>query len=84
MALSKTIVFKGIVVRNAYIRITPVTISPGNSSMEFRIGFLSGPEADVFDSVINKCPYSLLGENPLKQAYAYLKTTAEFSDAEDC
>jgi hypothetical protein len=30
------------------------------------------------------CTYDINGENPIKQAYVYLKTTSEFANAKDC
>jgi hypothetical protein len=37
-----------------------------------------------FAEYLFDCAYDVSGENPLKQAYEYLKTQLEFSNAIDC
>ena len=37
-----------------------------------------------FNTKTYSCAYDINGENPIKQAYLYLKTLPEFASATDC
>lgn len=84
MALRKTVDFKGIVVTNAYIRVTILTIHPGRGRMEFSGELLADPESVPFDVLSEECAYVLEGGNPVRQAYDHLKTLEKYAGAEDC
>jgi hypothetical protein len=67
---------------NAYINVNNVKIEKAYANAIFYIfkkknGQLLNQKAYSFD-------YDLNGENPIKQAYQFLKTLPEFSDAVDC
>lgn len=84
MALRKTINFKELIVQNAYIRVSTLTILPGNTRMEFTVHSLVNAESDPFDAYIEESAYALEGGNPIRQAYDHLKTLEKFHGAEDC
>lgn len=84
MAISKDVEFKGIKVKDAYITVRCPTIHAGNDRVSFGVHFSVTPDSGAFDSIIAECGYDLLGDNPVEQAYLYLKTLPEFSDATDC
>lgn len=84
MAIKKTIEFKGVVVDKAYIRVVTPTIRPGNKQFEFVVQFMATAEHQPFTVSTFEAAYDLLGDNPLKQAYAHLKSLEEFSDVVDC
>lgn len=86
MALSTTFeVSKGLFAPNAYLRVNNISIVHDD---------VAGVTVNVYaDSENTKEPvktlcygfeYDLNGENAVKQAYSYLKTLPEFSEAEDC
>ncbi|MNE02451.1 hypothetical protein D3C80_949270 [compost metagenome] len=84
MALKKTFGFKGVLVEDGYIRVMTPAIHPGNISFEFAVHYMATPEDESLKADVYNAPYTLLGGNPIEQAYEYLKTLPEFSDAIDC
>lgn len=84
MALTKAIEFKGIPVAAAYVRVSSLTILSGNSRMEFYVSYLSGPDSVAFDGRFDSCGYDIEGNDPINQAYIYLKTLADFEGFTDC
>jgi len=84
MALKQTINFRGISIENAYIRISGVTISPGNERLDFVVHYTASSSEMPFNNESIQCSYNLHGENPIQQGYEYLKTLPDFSDATDC
>jgi hypothetical protein len=86
MALKKSFeVSPGLMAQDAYFRVSNVSIVRGEPA---------GATVQVFASedhtqkpVQVRCygfEYSLDGANPIKQAYAHLKTLPEFAGATDC
>lgn len=84
MAFSKTVEFKEITVPNAYVRVSTLTILPGNERMEFMVHIMVNAEADPFEAYIEEAAYALEGGNPIRQAYDRLKILERFQGAEDC
>jgi|LakMenEpi03Aug12_release.lakeMendotaPanAssembly.Ray.scaffolds.fasta_scaffold166234_3 hypothetical protein len=85
MALSKTItITSGLVVDDAYIRVDSVCI-PEKSLMQFLAqAYKDNSQQHPFWHVQMSCPYDITGDNPIRQAYLYLKTLPEFASATDC
>jgi hypothetical protein len=84
MALRKTIVMpQGYEVENAYHRIESLTVHP-KDAMTFMLRGYADVTKPSFIEFVMTCEYSLDGDNPIKQAYEFLKTTSEFDGAEDC
>lgn len=84
MALKKTVVmFDGKQIVDAYFRIDSLTVHP-TEAMSFCIRGYENVSKPSFIEFVMSCPYRLLGENPLVQAYNYAKTTPEFEGCEDC
>jgi hypothetical protein len=53
--------------------------------MQFNVySHIDGQTVPFFAEYLFDCPYDVSGENPLKQAYEYLKTQLEFAGATDC
>lgn len=84
MAIAKTIDFKGIVVNDAYIRVTNPTISEDKSTITADLSFYAYKGAPEFDKSRFTCAYDLEGYNPIKQGYDYIKTLEQYSGAVDC
>lgn len=84
MALRKSVVFKGISIPAAYLRVASPTIHTGNAMMSFGLLHSATPEDGVFDVVAMECKYELYGENPIKQAYEHIKSLKEFEGCIDC
>jgi hypothetical protein len=89
MALKKSINFKGIEIKDAYIRIS--RFDGDKNTLSFGVSFHSDPNAQAFDNktyLLNDAEagvvYVLDGDNPIKQAYQFLKTLPEFAGAVDC
>lgn len=84
MALRVNVNYKGIPVPDAYIALSALTIEHDKQSMSFNALHHAAQWAESFTGVAYGCPYNLEGENPYKQAYAYLKTLPEFEGYTDC
>ena len=85
MALQKNIELNtGIKVNNAYLRIDSVTINQKQNINFFLKSYVSNESNLSFYDQEFTTTYNIDGENPIKQAYLYLKTLPEFADAVDC
>lgn len=83
MALSKNINYKGIDVSNAYIKVW--RIDGDKTTLKCGVGYYASSSShDLFKSETYEFSYNINGENPIQQAYEYLKTLPEFSGATDC
>jgi hypothetical protein len=82
MALLKNAEFKGIKINGAYHRVWNVYVT--KDEIEFGLGFHVDANSERINSLAYKCAYNLAGDNPIKQAYLYLKTLPEFAGAVDC
>ena len=85
MALSKTIYTpQGFEATNAYYKVENVCLID-KTNMQFALkAYKNNKENVAFLDVPYKCEYNLTGENPIKQAYEYLKTLPDFVGATDC
>lgn len=85
MAILKTVQTAfGLEVVDAHHRVENVALVAKNKiSFQVRSRVDAGQEM-VFNEMHVECQYDINGENPIAQAYAYLKTLDEFADAVDC
>lgn len=85
MALSKTVTTpQGFEAVSAYHRVESVSVQ-GKTELVFLISsYKNSTQSLSFASSRVVCPYDITGGNVFQQAYAYLKTTQEFSSAIDC
>jgi hypothetical protein len=83
MALKKTVITPhGFKAENAYHRVENVKLQNKNTIL-FHVRSYKDSTSCFFHEQFVSCSYEIDGENPIKQAYEYLKTTKEFSTAED-
>lgn len=84
MALQKTVVTRqGIEIPDAYFKIVNTMLN-GKTSMAFVVSFAKDSLLPAIDSTAYDCEYDIQGDNPIRQAYKYLKTLPEFEGAIDC
>jgi len=84
MALNKTTTSsQGFEAVNAYHRVEGMYLIT-NQSMTFRVRAYKDVAFPAFADNGYYCAYDINGENPIKQAYEYLKTLPEFANATDC
>jgi len=85
MAFTKTVTTPcGFSATNAYLRVEGVRLNTKtNISFNLR-SYKENSNLPHFADVEYTCAYSLIGANPIAQAYTYLKTLPEFVDAIDC
>jgi|SaaInlStandDraft_3_1057020.scaffolds.fasta_scaffold66807_2 hypothetical protein len=81
MALLQNKEVKGFNLSGVYIKVEKFIGT--KDTLIINISMKSGKDAPHFDLVDYGCPYNLEGDNPIKQAYAYLKTLPEFEGASD-
>jgi hypothetical protein len=82
MALTKTVETQfGITVSNSYIRVEYPALT--KDTLSFHVRMYASVSKPFFDEKVFSCDYDILGENPFKQAYKYIKSLSEFSDATD-
>lgn len=81
MLLQTSMILNGITISPCYIVVGAISISADRSEMSFITEYKSGVDADVFKTDCFTCNYSLSGDNPEIQAYAYLKSLDKFCEA---
>ena len=85
MALQKSTTSpQGFNADNAYHRVENVSLLNKNSLNFMVLSYASASNNVSFQADAYNCDYDLEGDNPIKQAYEYLKTLPEFSGATDC
>jgi hypothetical protein len=87
MALSQTVQLtdnfdERITFQNAYIKVIHVSSTKEMGIITYKL-FKGQSEKELVEKVI-QFSIDLDGPNPIKQAYQFLKTLPEFSDAVDC
>lgn len=84
MALAQTVDSDfGVSIENAYHRVEGVQLVT-KDRIFFSVKSYKDVEKPNFASCGYECFYDLDGDNPIKQAYEYLKTLPKFADATDC
>lgn len=84
MALNKTVTTpQGFEANGAYHRVSFVRLD-GKDKIVFIVSSSKDKTSSSFEDHSFEATYDLEGGNPIKQAYLHLKTTHQFSDAEDC
>jgi hypothetical protein len=84
MALAKTVLsVHGFQAVNAYHRVEGVQVEKDRMAFQVR-SYKDNTGLPHFSDSSFNCAYDLVGNNPLMQAYEYLKTLPEFADATDC
>jgi hypothetical protein len=80
MGLKADVTYMGIPVSQAYLKLE--NFRGSKNSLQFGIGtYVARGDAQGFDYNEYECSYSLVGANPIEQAYAYLKTLPQFETA---
>jgi len=84
MALKKTVITpQGFEAQGAYHRINGISIV-GKDKTVLGVSSHKDSELPEFRRFSFEIAYDINAGNPFQQAYAYLKTTDAFKDAEDC
>ena len=84
MALNKTTTTsQGFEAVNAYHRVVGLYLIT-NQMISFCVRSYKDVSFPAFADNGYSCAYAITGENPIKQAYEYLKTLPEFANATDC
>jgi len=82
MALKKEFIFKGITLKDCYIKIC--SFQGDKTSMFVSLGYYANKENEKIENKNFSFAYDLNGANPIAQAYNHLKTLPEFAGATDC
>jgi hypothetical protein len=82
MALSMSVTHRDVPVANAYCRVRSVVVN--KTSMTFDVTWAATSSAIPLLMTEYASTYDLFGDNPIRQAYLYLKTLPEFANAVDC
>lgn len=61
-----------------------VTLGGSKETFSFELVAFKNKDGQELDKKVYSFAYDLNGHNPFRQAYEYLKTTPEFSGANDC
>lgn len=84
MALSKTVTsVHGFQAVNAYHRVEAIALT-SKTELRFHIRSYAATDKPFFSESVLSCAYVLDGQNPIRQAYDYVKTLPEFAGATDC
>lgn len=82
MAIKKTVLYKEIEIKDAYIKVSG--FSGNKSTLQVVVTVQAASGKPIIDSNQISIPYVLDGKNPIAQAYEYLKTLPDFAGAIDC
>jgi hypothetical protein len=82
MALQKTLTIKGVTIPNAYICVGK--FSGTKERYTFQVEIKAAADQEPIVTQEQSCEVDLNGENIIKQAYLFLKSTSEYVDAVDC
>ncbi|WP_338615559.1 hypothetical protein [Pigmentiphaga sp. CHJ604] len=83
MALKKTVTHRGVEVPDCYIKVARYVGT--KSSLSVVVDYKAGADAEpLYDESYFVEPFELYADNPVRQAYLYLKTLPEFAGAVDC
>ena len=86
MALSKTISMylgsRSVDFTNAYARVSEYHGT--KTRMSFVVTWAESAGMEMLKQETYQCDLDINGENPIRQAYLYLKTLPEFANAVDC
>jgi len=84
MALTKSIpTIYGIKIEDAYHRVEGIKLD-SKTSISFTVSSYADKTKQAISSQPYSCEYDLDGDNPITQAYDFLKTLPEFESSEDC
>lgn len=84
MAFRKNITtVHGLNCADAYHRVEGLTLTQKNQ-ISFFVRVYADADKKALDESIFYAPYDLTGDNPIAQAYEYLKSLPEFAGATDC
>lgn len=84
MALQKTIELQnGLIVQDAYNKVVNVGLI-GKDRLRFDVTSHVASDKNAFSSKGYDCSYKLEGQNPIKQAYEFIKSLPEFAGSVDC
>jgi hypothetical protein len=84
MALQKSTEIMGLSTKNAYYQVVSVKELGKNGAIAVVHGFTNDSKEHSFYKNEFAFAYDMSGENPIKQAYEYIKTLPEFADAVNC
>jgi hypothetical protein len=85
MAIKLTVTTpQGFEATNAYHRVESVHLLSKEKIRFFLCAYKSENESSSFDIHTFECAYDLNGDNPIKQAYVFVKTLPDFENATDC
>ena len=82
MAIKSKVIFKGIPINDAYIKVW--RYEGDKEKTLFEAGIYADKDSEMITSQGHQLSLNLDGANTIKQAYEYLKSLPEFSDAVDC
>lgn len=71
----------GFTATGTYSRVENIQLTKDN--LTFNLRHYKEKDLPFFSEDIISCAYDIDGDNPIAQAYKYLKTLDEFKDAED-
>jgi hypothetical protein len=84
MAILKTVLTTyGFEANDSYHRVEYVELL-NKTKIRFSLRSYKSIEFPFFQELFFECAYDLTGDNPIRQAYKYLKTLPEFAGAVDC
>lgn len=85
MAMKKTVITaQGFEAKDAYHRVEGVTLT-SKDKLSFRVrSYKDSSGLPAFADEGFDCDYDIGGDNPIAQAYAFIKASEKFENAQDC
>lgn len=83
MTLKMTFDFNGVTVTDGVLNVIMPSISTDETTLSFGLAYRASESDPLLNAETYSCPYDVEGPNPFTQAYNYIKSLSQFSEAAD-
>lgn len=81
MTLKMTFDFNGVTVTDGVLNVIMPSISTDETTLSFGLAYRASESDPLLNSETYSCPYDITAGDPFTQAYNYIKSLCQFSDA---
>ncbi|MBA7935630.1 hypothetical protein HV127_31200 [Klebsiella sp. RHBSTW-00215] len=83
MTLKMTFDFNGVTVTDGVLNVIMPSISTDETTLSFGLAYRASESDPLLNSETYSCPYDITAGDPFTQAYNYIKSLSQFSEAAD-
>ncbi|WP_447313242.1 hypothetical protein [Klebsiella pneumoniae] len=81
--LKMTFNFNGVTVTDGVLNVIMPSISTDETTLSFGLAYRASESDPLLNSETYSCPYDITAGDPFTQAYNYIKSLSQFSEAVD-